>query len=169
MERRRILTAVAMVGAIGLGTGVLVPGPASAETSATTVAGATPAKLKLTRCTAPNRTVNLTSKATKTYRGKKYGVEATRQIRMCTTKKNVTTVYASQLWIKAISGGSAKVTVSAGSTIKSVAKGVTTVKTPVACKAKAFLVASHHANGIHTTTVTGKGVVRSWIGHITGS
>lgn len=169
MGRRRIFATVVMVGTIGLGTGALVPGPASAEASATTVAGATPAKLKLAKCTAPNRTVNLTSKATKTYRGKAYGVEATRQIKMCTTKKNVTTVYSSTLWIKAISGGSAKVTVSAGSTTKSISKGVTTVKTPVACKAKAFLVATHHANGIHTTTVTGKGIVRSWIGHITGS
>ncbi|MCZ4498725.1 MAG: hypothetical protein JWQ74_1278 [Marmoricola sp.] len=168
MQRgRRLLALVLATGTIGMATGAVVPSPASAYASATTVAAATPTKLKVARCTAANRTVRLTSVVTKKYLGRAYGAEVTRTVALCTTKKNVTTVYSSTLVVKPIAGGLSNVKVTVGSTSRRIVKGITTYRTPVSGKGRLLFV-SHKVSGVLTTTVNGKGAVRSWVGYIDG-
>lgn len=163
-------TATAVLVAFGLPTASAGPvtGPpstsaraAAPENGAAVVVPAAPAKLKRARCTASNRTVGVTAKASKKIKGRVYGVEATRTLSLCTTTKNKTKVYATALALKPVNG-LVKVTVTAGATTQAVRNGVTTVTTPLAAKGK-FLFTTYRVTGTLRTVVDRYGKVTSQV------
>lgn len=137
------------------------PARAAAENGTPVTVPAASAAQKRAACTAANRTVALTAAARKTIKGRVYGVEATRTLSLCTTKKNRTRVYATELSLKPING-MVKVSVTAGATSQVVRNGVTTVTTPLTAKAK-FLFKTYRVTGTLRTVVDRAGRVRSQV------
>ncbi|MET3961759.1 hypothetical protein ABIE44_001693 [Marmoricola sp. OAE513] len=117
---------------------------------------------KLKKCTAGNRVVTVAPTAAKKVGGQRYVVGASTRIKLCTTKKNVTTVYSWTQTAKVVATGRAKVTVSSGSTKKTVSGGVTTLTTPLTAKAK-WLFISVKVTGTLLTKIDKVGKVTSQI------
>jgi hypothetical protein len=161
--RRIPAAAVSVVAAIALCAASAGPVTARAKDSGTTVSSSSATTgQKILKCKLANRQVTVVATAVKSLAGQHYGVAATTTVALCTTKENLTRVYATHLSLKGISGSLAKVNVTVGATRRTSTAALTTLTTPVSAWAH-WLFLTYHVTGTLRTTIDARGKVVSQI------